>query len=225
MIQGQLLINLYSVGPECFTTVSRLANMDDLLISINIPHSQLFFNIWLLMLRAAQGCCTSIPPSLSHNSVWSNQVWDIGYLDRFDLFWWCEAVKCVEMKWGWIDSQLCDYMLVIPESVHLYCTCICLFVCVGAGAWVCVCARVRDCVWLSLTATMGTRFILTLIMSERLAMPLSHFSISSILLVRLGYTFLSPFPFLVWIITAVFIPSICLSHLHFALNFFYLCSV
>lgn len=181
--------------------------------------------IWLLMSRAAQGCCTSTPLTLSHNCVWSNQDWDIGYVDGFVSLWWCEAVKCVEMKWIWIDSQLCDYMLAVPESVHLYCTCICLFVSVWVWAWVCACARACGCVWLSLTATMGTRFILTLIMSERLAMPLSHFSISSILPVRLGYTFLSVFLFLVWIISVVFIPSLCFSHFHFALNFFYLCSV
>lgn len=77
------------------------------------------------------------------------------------------------------------WLSVIPDSVHLYCSCICLFVRVCA----------HGCVWLSLTASMGTRFILTLIMSERLVMPLSHFSISSLLPVSLGYTFLSLLPF------------------------------
>lgn len=158
------------------------------------------------MSRAAQGCSRLLhqyPTDFVPQSCVSNQVWDIGYLDRFDSLWWCEAVKCVEMKWIWIDSQLCDYMLAVPESVHLYCACICLFVGVWVWAWVCACAHAhahahaRGCVWLSLTATMGTRFILALIMSERLAIPSSHFSISSILSVRLGYTFLSLFLFLV----------------------------
>lgn len=229
LLEYQDRINLYPGGPECLTSVTRLPNMDDMFISMNLPHLQLqvlpvvallCFHLWLLTSGAAQGCCTSIPLSLSHNRVWSNQVWDIGYLDGFDSLWWCEEVKCVEMKWRWIDSELCDYMFVVPESAHLYCTCICLFVWVWAWVCSCACARPRGCVWLSLTATVGTRLILTLIMSERLAMPLSHFSISSILPVRLGYTFLSLFPFLFWIISAVFIPSLCLSHLHFTPQLF-----
>lgn len=147
LLEYQDRINLYPGGPECLTSVTRLPNMDDMFISMNLPHLQLqvlpvvallCFHLWLLTSGAAQGCCTSIPLSLSHNRVWSNQVWDIGYLDGFDSLWWCEEVKCVEMKWRWIDSELCDYMFVVPESAHLYCTCI-LFVCVGVGVGVFMC--------------------------------------------------------------------------------------
>lgn len=55
---------------------------------------------------------------------------------------------------------------------------------------VCVCVRVLGlrggCVWLSLTASEGAGFILALIMRERLAMPSSHFSFSSLLPVASG---------------------------------------
>lgn len=107
------------------------------------------------------------------------------------LVMWCSEM-CVSGGDVRIYGVSALWLSVILESVHLYCTCICLLV----WRWVCARARACGCVWLSLTASMGTRFILTLIMSKRLAMPLSHFSISSILPVRLGYTFSSLLPFL-----------------------------
>lgn len=121
-----------------------------------------------------------------------------------------------EVKMDWLSALWLHVSRPRISTTILY---MYLFVCecVGRGG-VCVRARARCYVWLSLTATMGTRFILALIMSERLAMPLSHFSISSILPVRLEYTSCL-FPFSVWI------ASLCLSHLHFALTFFYLCLV
>lgn len=67
--------------------------------------------------------------------------------------------------------------------VHL-CVCACVYDVLCGRA--CVCASASGCVWLSLTASKGAGFILTLIMRERLAMPSSHFSTSSILPVASG---------------------------------------
>lgn len=139
------------------------------------------------MRGAAQDCCTSVPLYSSQARAWSKSSLGFRWILKNcsgDVMQWnvCQDVRIYGVSALWLP--------VIPESVHLYCTCICLLV------WMWVCARARGCVWLSLTASMGTRFILTLIMSKRLAMPLSHFSISSILPVRLGYTFSSLLPFL-----------------------------
>lgn len=137
---------------------------------------------------------------------------------------WCSEM-CVSGGDVRIYGVSALWLSIIPESVHLYCTCICLLV----WMWVCARAHACGCVWLSLTASMGTRFILTLIMSKRLAMPLSHFSISSILPVRLGYTFSSLLPFLPQFESSVEFSSHLsvsptVSSLHFATNFLYLCS-
>lgn len=69
----------------------------------------------------------------------------------------------------------------VPPPVMYTCYWTCLFLC-------CVCLGVcaSGCVWLSLPASKGAGFILTLIMRERLAMPSSHFSTSSILPVASG---------------------------------------
>lgn len=130
-----------------FTTMTRLsANMDDLLIRINIPYLQLQillvvvlfgFKLWLQMRGAAQGCCTSVPLYSSQTRAWSKS--SLGFrwmLKKLELFWWCDAVKCVSVAgtWGYMESQLCD----CPSSQNRY-----IYI---AHAFVCWCGVCIGCV-------------------------------------------------------------------------------
>lgn len=140
---------------------------------------------------AAQGCCTSVPLYSSQTRAWSKSSLGFRWILKetwIVLVMWCSEI-CVS---GGEREDIWSLGSVAVRHPRIG-TCICLLVWVWM--WVCARARACGCVWLSLTASMGTRFILTLIMSKRLAMPLSHFSISSILPVRLGYTFSALLPF------------------------------
>lgn len=111
--------------------------------------------------------------------------------------------RCMCYKLHYKLSQGCCYLGTgTSHTVHLS-------VFVSGCLWHSVCMCVSGCVWLSLTASKGAGFILTLIMRERPAMPSSHFSSSSILPVASGcfsFSFLAPFFtfFPVWIICVSF---------------------
>lgn len=70
-------------------------------------------------------------------------------------------------------------------SQHMCTLTVCTFECVWVFLFVFV--PTCRCVWVSLTASKGAGFIPTLIMRERIAMPLGHFSDSSILPVASDY--------------------------------------